>query len=231
MRATLRFLATVFVVSGVMLLLDVGVTLAWQEPLSALLSAREQSSLGGSLSRARDQAALDRRELGERPAALAARTRARTRPGRPLARIRLPTLGREYVVVEGTSTSDLRAGPGHFPGTPLPGQRGTVAVAGHRTTYGAPFRTLDRLVRGAPVELEMPYGRFVYEVEGLRIVPDTAVEVTRRVGYNRLVLTACHPLYSAEQRIVAFARLRRVRPLASAAAGSSAPAQRARSSA
>ena len=110
-------------------------------------------------------------------------------------------------MVEGTGTGDLRRGPGHYPDTPLPGARGTVAVAGHRTTYGAPFRRLDQLGRGDRIEMVMPYGRFTYTVERTRIVPPTATWVTTAPRHDRLVLTACHPLYSAAQRIVVFARL------------------------
>ena len=77
------------------------------------------------------------------------------------------------MVVAGTDTSSLRRGPGHYPATPLPGAHGTVAIAGHRTTYGAPFRSLDKLDRGDRVEVSMPYGRFVYGVERARIVPPT----------------------------------------------------------
>jgi sortase A len=117
-------------------------------------------------------------------------------------------------MVQGVGTSALRKGPGHYSDTPLPGQPGTVAVAGHRTTYLAPFRAIDRLRRGQPLVLEMPYGRFVYRVEKKRIVPPTATEVKRRVGYDQLVLTACHPLYSAAQRIVVFGRLERAEPVA-----------------
>ena len=111
------------------------------------------------------------------------------------------------MVVAGTDTADLRLGPGHYPGTPLPGARGTVGVAGHRTTYGAPFRKLDKLGKGDRIEMRMPYGTFVYRVEQRRIVAPTAIWVTRRTSYDRLILSACHPLYSAAQRIVVFARL------------------------
>ena len=121
----------------------------------------------------------------------------------------MPSIGVSEVFVEGTGTSDLRRGPGHYPATPLPGQRGTVAIAGHRTTYGAPFHDVDDLDRGDRIELAMPYGRFTYRVERTRIVPPTATEVTDRVSYDRLVLSACHPLYSAAQRIIVFARLER----------------------
>lgn len=114
-----------------------------------------------------------------------------------------------YVVVEGTDRATLRKGPGHYPDTPVPGQGGTVAIAGHRTTYLAPFRPLDKLRPGDAIVVRMPYGRFTYRVERTRIVPPTATWVTHRVAYDRLVLTACHPLYSAAQRIVVFARLER----------------------
>ena len=112
-------------------------------------------------------------------------------------------------MVEGTATEDLRKGPGHYDNTPLPGERGTVAIAGHRTTYGAPFRTIDQLDRGDQITAEMPYGTFTYRVEKTRIVEPTEVSVYRKVGYDRLILSACHPLYSAAQRIVVFARLQK----------------------
>jgi len=111
------------------------------------------------------------------------------------------------VVVAGTGSKALRKGPGHYPSTPLPGVRGTVGIAGHRTTYGAPFRKIDKLRQGDEIEVEMPYGRFTYRVERARIVPPTATWVTNKVSYDRLILSACHPLYSAAKRIVVFARL------------------------
>jgi sortase A len=116
------------------------------------------------------------------------------------------------VVVHGTGTGDLRKGPGHYPDTPLPGERGTVAIAGHRTTYGAPFRNVDKLERGDRIELAMPYGQFTYRVERTQIVPPTALWVTDRVRFDRLVLSACHPLYSAAERIIVFARLEGAAP-------------------
>ena len=130
----------------------------------------------------------------------------RTQEGDPVGRLRADAIGLDEIVVEGTDGAPLRRGPGHYPGTPLPGARGTVAIAGHRTTYGAPFRRVDDLEPGDRIELKMPYGRFSYRVERTRIVAPTATWVTRRVAYDRLVLTACHPLYSAAQRIVVFAR-------------------------
>jgi sortase A len=94
----------------------------------------------------------------------------------------------------------------------MPGDRGTTAIAGHRTTYGAPFRHIDELKKGDKITLDLPYGRFVYHVEKLKIVDDQDLSVLKRVGYDRLVLSACHPLYSAAQRIIAFSRLVRKEP-------------------
>ena len=209
-----RFAASVLITSGVLMLADAGVTLAWQEPLSTLVASREQSALGGELDRAADDLGLAKGASADRRviARLAARWRRTTGEGDAFGRIGLPTLGRRYALVEGTRTSTLRKGPGHYADTPMPGQRGTVAVAGHRTTYGAPFRPVDRLRRGDPVIVRMPYGRFVYRVERTRIVPPTATWVKRRVKHDRLVLSACHPLYSAAKRIVVFARLDAVQP-------------------
>src|SRR5262249_46161246 len=116
------------------------------------------------------------------------------------------TLHRSYVVVQGTDSDSLRKGPGHYAGTPLPGEPGTVAVAGHRTTYLAPFKTINELHPGDPVVLQMPYGTFTYRVQQTRIVDPDAFGVTRGVGYPRLGLSACPPLYSAAQRIVVFAK-------------------------
>ena len=211
MRAIGRFIASVLVVTGALLIADVVVTLLWQEPVSALIAHREQSRLSGQLKTldrlsAADERALARARRG-RLRVLARREQARVGTGHALGRIRLPTLGRSYVVVQGTDSSSLRKGPGHYPGTSLPGEPGTVAIAGHRTTYLAPFRTINDLHPGDPIVLQMPYGRFTYRVEESRVVLPTALWVTRNVGYSRLVLSACTPLYSASHRIVVFAKL------------------------
>lgn len=207
LRAVRRFVGAVLAVTGALLLTDAAVTLAWQEPVSALITGRAQSRLGDEL------AAVERR-FRPQPSApdargLVERYRRGLRNGDPVGRIELPALDRRYVLVEGTGAGPLRRGPGHYPASALPGEGRTVAIAGHRTTYLAPFRTIDRLEPADRIVVRMPYGRFEYRVERTRIVEPTAVWVTRDVGRERLVLTACHPLYSARQRIVVFARLAR----------------------
>jgi sortase A len=211
----LRPLSLVLVVIGGLLLADAVATLLWQEPVSALYSRLQQGKLDDKLAtlEGTEPTAVDRKVLSrlgtlDRRLAYAARAlNRRTDDGDPLGRISIPAIGVSSVVVAGTGTSDLRRGPGHYPGTPLPGASGTVAIAGHRTTYGAPFRKLDKLGKGDRIEVRMPYGTFVYRVEQRRIVAPTALWVTHRTSYDRLILSACHPLYSAAQRIVVFARL------------------------
>jgi sortase A len=109
--------------------------------------------------------------------------------------------------VQGTDTGSLQKGPGHYPDTPFPGEGGTIGIAGHRTTYLAPFRHIDSMHRGDRITLEMPYGTFTYRMQRSEIVDPSDVQIVHKVGYERLVLTACHPLYSASQRYAIFARL------------------------
>lgn len=176
-------------VSGVLLIGDAVATLTWQEPVSAFLADRNQAALRESL------ADPPRRVIERRPLR-----------GDSIGRIEIPAIGVSAYVVEGTSTGDLRKGPGHYPETPLPGAMGTSAIAGHRTTYGAPFRRIDELRRGQMVVVDMPDARYVYRVEKTVIVDDQDLSVLDPVGYKRLMLSACHPLYSATERVIAFAR-------------------------
>ncbi|HEY2601459.1 MAG TPA: class E sortase [Thermoleophilaceae bacterium] len=211
MRGVWRFIASVLVVSGLLLIADAAITLLWQEPISSLIAHRSQTRLKTQLRTLDKLSAADERALAheqrDRLLQLARREQGRVGSGHALGRIRLPTLHRSYVVVQGTDAASLRKGPGHYPGTPLPGEPGTVAVAGHRTTYLAPFKTINDLHPGDPVVLEMPYGNFTYRVQETRVVLPDALWVTKDVGYPRLVLSACHPLYSASHRIVVFAKL------------------------
>jgi sortase A len=226
MRRALRTLSTVLILAGIALVADAVLTVVWQEPSSAVYAHLEQRRLDTQLEDLQAQAMplLDRRALAglrseRRKIAFAARSLDRRTPaGRPVGKIRMPRIGVSTVVVAGTGRDDLRKGPGHYPETPLPGVRGTVAIAGHRTTYGAPFRRIDKLGKGDRITVDMPYGRFVYAVERTRIVPPTATWVTDMVSYDRLVLSACHPLYSAAKRIVVFARLVRTEPRGAARA-------------
>jgi sortase A len=217
-------LAGVLIAAGLSLLVDVGVTLVWQEPISALYAQLKQDSLGGDL-RALDRAppspsarhTLARLHQERRRIAYLAGTLQRhAKAGSAVGRIRIPAIGASFVVVKGSGTRELENGPGIYSGTAFPGVPGTTAIAGHRTTYLAPFRHIDGLHRGESIVLEMPYGRFTYTVVGSRVVLPTDVSVLDPVGYSRLVLSACTPLFSASHRLIVSARLASTVPLGAA---------------
>jgi sortase A len=223
----LRDLSTVLLVAGVLVLADAALTLLWQEPVTAVQAAWRQRGLRDDLRRleaggptpleASTLAGL--RDERRRMAYLADSLRRRTTDGGALGRLRIPRLGASLVVVDGVAPADLRKGPGLYDRAPLPGQGGTAAIAGHRTTYGAPFRHIDDLRRGDRITVEMPYGVFTYRVQRTRIVAADAVWILRRARQDQLVLSACHPLFSAAQRIVVFARLSGVVPRGPARTG------------
>jgi sortase A len=218
-KRALRFLSTVLIVAGLLLVADAVLTVLWQEPVSAVIATRNQHRLDGQLkqlqtlpSPAELKVLKDLPSTQKRVAYAARRLRETTKPGDPLGKIVMPTLHKDYVMVAGDDPADLRLGPGVYPDKSLPGEGRTTAVAGHRTTYLAPFRDINDLKPSDHVELRMPYATFTYAVQGTKIVLPTDLSVIRDVGYDRLVLTACHPLYSAAKRIVVSARLVRVVP-------------------
>lgn len=127
--------------------------------------------------------------------------------GEAIARMSIPKIGVDQIVVEGVSRDDLKKGPGHYPQTPMPGQPGNSAIAGHRTTYGQPFNRIDELVPGDEIVVTTLQGTFRYEVSGTEIVFPDQVEVIDDQGDDRLTLTSCHPKYSARQRIIVSALL------------------------
>ena len=217
-RRWVRPLAIALIALGSLALADAVVTLVWQEPLSALYAKLRQDHLRGEL-RAEERAlptAVEQRALASltseraRVAFLASALQRRAHSGSPVGRIRIPRIGANFVVVSGTSTAALQSGPGIYPETSFPGAGPTTAIAGHRTTYLAPFRHIDALRAGDRIQLEMPYAHFTYAVTSTAVVPPTAVRLAEADwGYPRLVLSACTPLFSAEKRILVFARLRR----------------------
>lgn len=127
--------------------------------------------------------------------------------GQPVALVEIPKLDLQKVVVEGTGEADLRLGPGHYSGTPLPGQSGNSAIAGHRTTYGAPFYNLDKLSEGDEILTTTLQGRFVYRVIKSEVVSPSDNSVLGPTNTPTLTLTTCNPRYSASQRLVVQAGL------------------------
>lgn len=138
------------------------------------------------------------------PATVPAPTTVPIAEGDPVARLEIPEIGVDVVVVAGVSVDDLRRGPGHYPDTPLPGQYGNAAIAGHRMTYDGPFQNIDDLEPGNEIVVTTLAGRFVYEVTGTDIVEptDTDVVATNNPDIAELTLTSCHPKWSTRQRII-----------------------------
>ena len=128
--------------------------------------------------------------------------------GDAIAILKIPKLGVEKAVVQGVSLSLLKRGPGHYPSTPLPGQPGNAAIAGHRTTYGAPFFRLNELDPGDPILVTTRQGRFRYEVTESRVVRPDQTAVLRPTSDDRLTLTTCNPRFSASQRLIVVAMLK-----------------------
>ena len=194
LRRAVRFTGKTFISLGVLILLFVVYQL-W----------------GTSIAQGRDQKELKSRlteQLVPTPrAATPAPAPAERQLGDAVALIRIPKIGVDQAVVEGVGVEDLKKGPGHYPETPMPGETGNAAVAGHRTTYGAPFYRLDELSVGDSVMVTTRAGQFRYEVSESRVVSPNTVEVLDDTGDARLTLTTCNPRFSAAQRLIVVSRL------------------------
>jgi LPXTG-site transpeptidase (sortase) family protein len=159
----------------------------WSNFLSDMQTNRLQDDLAGKF------AGLDRISLAE---------------GAPLTQIEIPALDVKTIVVQGTSPSALRAGAGHYPKTPLPGEKGNVGIAGHRTTYGRPFNRIDALKVGDKIILTTPIGRHTYEVSKAPwITHPFDWSIVAKTSEPSVTLTTCHPKGSARERLVVRAKL------------------------
>jgi sortase A len=211
------------IVAGLLVLGFVGYQL-WG---TSLETARGQSELTDDFARglgAESDTSSGTVELADLSAELAERDPATAPPmapppeGDPLGIISIPRIDLGVLMVEGVNKDDLKKGPGHYPGTPLPGQAGNSGIAGHRTTYGAPFNRIDELVPGDEIKIATVQGEFTYEVipapgqptdgQAWYVVTPSQVEVLADMGDDRITLTACHPKYSARERIIVHAVLR-----------------------
>lgn len=208
-----RFAGRVMVTSGTLILAYGTVTLVWQDPVTAFVASHNQKQatreFDGLLRDARAAGRLETQVAIERDAAA---LNIDTPPGHALGRIDIARIGAHFTVVQGTDESSLEKGPGHYMKSPLPGAAGnwTVGIAGHRTTYLAPFRHIDELQQGDPIVLRMPYATFRYAVYRSRVVDPGDQTILARKPYNRLALTACHPPFSAAHRLIVYAKLRSV---------------------
>lgn len=235
-RRIVRRIGTILIVLGIVGLAYGATIYFWRDPVTDLYARWKQSQLSAQLDKAfRDYApaaivpdagsadsggtaraagataavdvALARRAEAEN----ARRYLAALEPGDAVGRIIIPRLGINPVFVNGTRWGpDLSRGPGRYPETSLPGLDKVTAIAGHRTTFGAWFRNIDKLKPGDPIKLVLPYGTFRYSVIKSEIVENDDWSIIQPRGYDELVLSACHPLYSATHRWIVYAKLVRV---------------------
>jgi sortase A len=222
MRRTVRILGTLLIGSGLALLVWAIVVWRWQDPFTALYTTYQQHRLAAS---------FDQRLSGytppprtaikgsdwmlreERLVARAARRYQRTlQEGDPLGRLEVPRLHLSIVVVVGTAHDDLTKGPGWYRHSYLPGEGQLVYIAGHRTTYLAPFAHIDSLRQGDRVNLQLPYATFVYRISGHVVVPSDDISRLRSHGHEVVALQACHPRFFATHRYIAYALPARVVP-------------------
>src|SRR4051794_12052081 len=221
-RRWVRRLGTTLLVCGVAALLWTLIVWVWQDPITGLYTRYEQRKLSSALEQ-QFADPLNRLDLHgasstsvaaeERAvAAAAARYRRSAHVGQAIGRIAVPRLGLHMVLVNGTDHESLKKGPGRDRRTYMPGQRQLVYVAGHRTTYLAPFSHIERLRRGDRITLEMPYATVVYAVTRHRIVPADDLSVLRSHGREQIELQACHPRFFATHRYIAYGRLVRIVP-------------------
>lgn len=206
---------TLLLVIGIGILAWAATVYLWKDPFTTAYTAYEQRRLASKLDRQfeswqpirRPAAHPDKPKPQRADVRLEARRfRLASQDGDAIARMKIPRLGLNAVVVNGTEVADLRRGPGRHVDTFMPGERELVYVAGHRTTYGAPFGNIDKLRRGDSITVELPYALVEYRVTGHRIVDDNDVSVLESHHREELVLQACHPRFFASQRYLVYAR-------------------------
>jgi sortase A len=205
-------------VAGVLTLAWAVAVWQWQDPFTAVYTQWQQHKLAQSLEREvaafhplrpdRTNLVAERRQIE----AEARRFRSLARPGQAIGRIVIERLGLRMVVVNGTDHGSLAKGPGRDARTYMPGQNRLVYIAGHRTTYSAPFGHIDAIRSGDEVRLEMPYATFLYRAFRHRVVAATDLSVLRSPRHELLELQACHPRFFATHRYLVYARLVSVEP-------------------
>jgi sortase A len=217
MHKLARAFGTLLIVAGMLTLAWVVLVWRWEDPFTAAYTHVQQSRLASAYDR---QSATYRPHVTHgslasvrRQVADEARAYRRTlHAGDPIGRIRIGRVGLKMVVVQGTDHESLKKGPGHYAGSALPGEGHLIYVAGHRTTYLAPFAAIDKIRVGDYIRFELPYGTFTYRATRHYIVESSAVEVLRDTGTEILRLQACHPRFFATHRYLVDAKLVGVAP-------------------
>jgi len=217
MRRIARITGAILVGAGVLTLAWAIVVWRWQDPFTALYAHWQQGKLAHQLAgeeRSYAPPSPQSSLAAERDAiaAAAARFRRAARPGQAIGRIVIGRIGLSMVLVDGTDEESLKKGPGLDRRTAMPGENRLVYIAGHRTTYLAPFSAINDIRPGDSIRLEMPYATFVYRTVTHRIVPADDLAVLRSPRHEQLELQACHPRFFATHRYIAYAKLVRVEP-------------------
>jgi sortase A len=217
MRARVHLLGTLLVVAGALTLGWALLVWQWQDPFTALYTTWKQHQLASQYDkRARSFTTTISGPTVKAERASIAREaklyRMSSKRGQVIGRLRVPRMGINMLLVNGTDHDTLKKGPGRDGRTFMPGENRLVYIAGHRTTYLAPFSHIDRLRRGDRVTIEVPYGTFVYAVTRHRIVKSTDLSVLRSPRHELVELQACHPRFFASHRYIAYAKLLRVEP-------------------
>ena len=218
MRRFARIAGAVMIAAGVLTLAWAFTVWRWQDPFTALYTHWQQGRLADQYEHLladwtpRKSAAPDFAAERHAVAHDAAGFRRRARRGEAIGRIIVGRLGLRMILVNGTDHDSLEKGPGRDLRTYMPGQNRLVYIAGHRTTYLAPFSHLDELQAGDFIRLEMPYATFVYRATGHRVVVSNDLSVLRSPQHELLRLQACHPRFLASHRLIVDARLVRVQP-------------------
>ena len=225
MRRLSRIAGTLLAVAGVGMLVWVLVVWRWQDPFTALYTHWKQHQLSQAYERR--FSAYEPAQLHQNEVSVSARTKLIAREarlyrihsgrGQAIGRIRVPRLDLNMILVNGTDHNSLTKGPGRDRRTYMPGEGQLIYIAGHRTTYLAPFAHIERLQSGDAVTLNVPYATFRYRVFKHRIVDAHEMSVLRSHGVEVVELQACHPRFFASQRYIAYARLVRVEPRGGAA--------------
>jgi sortase A len=217
MRRGVRLLGTLLALTGALTLIWALLVWQWQDPFTALYTKWKQHQLAGQYDkrvRSFEPAVSGLTQAAERASIAREATRYRTSSarGEVIGRLRVPRMGVNMLLVNGTDHNTLKKGPGRDLRTFMPGENRLVYIAGHRTTYLAPFSHIDRLRSDDRVTIEVPYGTFIYTVTRHRIVKSTDLSVLRSPRYELVELQACHPRFFASHRYIVYARLLRVEP-------------------
>src|SRR5512133_1024707 len=222
MRGRVHLLGTLLAVAGALTLVWALLVWQWQDPFTALYTTWKQHQLASQYDkRARSFTTTISGPTVKAERASIAREaklyRMSSKRGQVIGRLRVPRMGVNMLLVNGTDHDTLKKGPGRDERTFMPGEDRLVYIAGHRTTYLAPFSHIDRLRRGDRVTIEVPYGTFIYAVTRHRIVKSTDLSVLRSPRHELVELQACHPRFFASHRFIAYALLVRVEPRGAAA--------------